>query len=184
MVRPFDWYMRTWEGSVYSSFKTQFPDKDTKNHLFFYTCIQTETPTKNKNVFGRPGWEINTNKEENYGMCVQRNRGVPLGQEMGAVTTGSRRENDTGRIPTAPPLLSSPPSPFPCCFLPLLWLFFAPLSSGLFECTQSLRRGISGVWGYLSTATRKMRAGVCAIVPAFLCVCLCWVQKLCLWFVC
>lgn len=39
--------------------------------------------------------EINTNKEENYGMCLLKNRGVPLGQEMGAVTTGSQREKTT-----------------------------------------------------------------------------------------
>lgn len=58
-------------------------------------------------------------------------RGVPLGQEMGAVTTGSRCENGGGRIPTASP---------PC--RPLLLLFSPPFLH-FSECTPSSRRVVS-----------------------------------------
>lgn len=58
-------------------------------------------------------------------------RGVPLGQEMGAVTTGSRCENGAGRIPTAPP-----PS------RPLLLLFSPPFLH-FSKCTPPSRRVVS-----------------------------------------
>lgn len=47
-------------------------------------------------------------------------RGVPLGQEMGAVTTGSRCENGGGRIPTAPPPSRPLPSPLLTSVSPFL----------------------------------------------------------------
>lgn len=121
---------------------------------FFYTWLQTETPqvftTQNKNVFSRQtkGRIVGVSAEE---------WGVPLGQETGAVTTGSQCENDRGRIPTASPLLSS-------LHLWFLAAFF--LSSGssshlpsVFLSAHNHHSVLSaGVWGYLSTATRNMRA--------------------------
>lgn len=62
----------------------------------------------------------------------------PLGQETGAVTTGSQWENHRGRIPTTSPLLSS-------TLLLLLGLLLSPHLQHLRVHTIVTPRGVSRV---------------------------------------
>lgn len=126
---------------------------------------------QNKDVFSRPGGEINTDthkRGELWDVWAEE-WGVPLGQEMGAVTTGSQCENDRRRIPTASPILSSP-------LLCFVVAFFVSSGSSSLRAHNHHSVVSPGVWGY---SCRKAESES-VMVPAFVCAddknpkCLCF----------
>lgn len=98
-------------------------------------------------------------------MCKQRSEVVPLGQEMGAVTTGTSVKTTEGGFPQH---LQPYRLLFSVCFLDAFFLSSGSSSHlhfSLSECTQSSHTGVSRGLGELAHSKSKnviMSGFVCA----------------------